>query len=1064
MFSKFFIYRPVFASVISIVIVLLGLASMLTLPVAQYPDILPPEVMVSATYPGATAETVATTVAAPLEQAINGVDGMLYITTSTSDSGTMTLDVAFNVGTDPDQNTINVNNRVQTALSQLPDSVRSLGVTVFKRSSSIMGIGSLYSPEGQYDAAYLSNYALVNVIDELKRTDGVGDAALFGKFNYSMRVWLNPDRLAEYGLTSTDVATAIAEQNKQFTGGSIGAAPSARDESNAFTYSIVSKGRLITPREFGEIILRANSDGSVLHLSDVARVELGTQMYGVSGTMNGMPSANIGIFLQPGANAVATAKAVRITMERVSKSFPAGVAFKIPFDTTEFVSVAIDEVVKTFLIALALVILVVYLFLQNLRATIIPIIAVPVSIIGTFAGMRMLGFTINMMTLFGLILAIGIVVDDAIVVLENTERIMRKTGMNSHDAAVESMKEVTSPVVAIVLVLCAVFVPVAFIEGLSGKMYQQFAITIAISVVISGFLALTLTPALCAILLKDAKNEKKPGRFFSAFNKGFDGLREWYLHVARYFYSHNTIGVGIFLAIIALSVLLWARVPTALVPEEDQGYLMTLQYLPPGASLERTQAVVDPFAGMLKANPNIENVVSIAGVDLTTLSMRSNAGAGFIALKDWSLRKNASQDSKVLANQLTGMGMMNFPDALVFVANPPPISGLSITGGFSGFIQNRGDATPEEISEVAQKFLAEAAKRPELDKSSLRTTFTAMTPRYRFDIDREKARMMGVSISDISTTLQSNFGSLYVNDFTLYGRNYQVNVQADSRFRNSPEDLSSIYVRSSSGQLVPIYSLVTFHRTVGADIVQRFNLFNSAPFDGVPALGYSSGQALNAIEDVAAKTLPKDYSLAWTGSAYQEKATGHTAAIAFIFGILMVFLILAAQYERWSLPFAVITAIPFGAFGAILLVWLRGMENNIYFQISLLVLIGLAAKNAILIVEFAVQLREKGMTRRDAAIEAARLRFRPIIMTSMAFILGCLPLAWSTGAGAASRQSIGTGVVGGMLAATFLAVFFVPMFYRLIDRLGYKNPDALPAEIAAKLAAEKAAKEGNHNA
>jgi multidrug efflux pump len=1040
MFSKFFINRPVFASVLSIVIVLFGLISMMSLPVAQYPEILPPEVMVQASYPGATAEVIATTVASPLEQSINGVDNMLYITSTSSDAGSLMLDISFKVGSDPDQNTINVNNRVQTALSQLPASVRSLGVTVSKRSSSIMGVGSVYSPNGQYDTTFLSNYAILNVIDELKRTPGVGDAYVFGKFNYAIRVWLNPDKLAQYGLTTTDVSNAITEQNSQFAAGSIGADPS--DGKGAFTYAVTTQGRLVTPREFGNIILRSDSKGSVLRLSDVARIELGAQGYGLSGTMNGLPAANIGIFLQPGANAVATSKAVNATMSRLEKNFPAGVAFKIPFDTTRFVSVAIDEVIKTFVAALCLVLLVVYLFLQNFRATIIPMIAVPVSIIGTFAGMAMLGFTINMMTLFGLILAIGIVVDDAIVVLENTERIMREKGLTSHEAAIESMNEVTTPVVAIVLVLCAVFVPVAFIQGLSGAMYKQFAITIAISVVISGFCALTLTPALCAIMLKDAKEEKKPGRFFSAFNKYFDKFREAYLHGARYFYGHNAIGIGVFLGVIILSGLIWMRIPTSLVPEEDQGYLMSLQYLPPGASLSRTNAVAEPYANMVISHPGVSDIVSIAGLDMATFSMRTNSGAAFINLKDWSERKSKALYAPNIAGQLTGMGMQAFPDALVFAVNAPPISGLSTTGGFSGFVQNYGNATPSEVGAVTQKFMVEAGKRPEL--TGMRSSFSAMSPRYNVSVDRERARAMGVKIDEIFNTMASTFGQNYVNDFTLYGRNYQVDVESESSFRNSPEGLRNVYVKSSSGDMVPLYSLVTFNRTVGADIVQRFNLFTSAPFDGQPAEGYSSGQALKAIEQVAKETLPAGYGIAWTGQAYQEKAVGNTSTIVFVFGIIMVFLILAAQYERWSLPFAVITAIPFGLFGALLMVWIRGMENNIYFQISLLVMIGLAAKNAILIVEFAVQLRDKGMTRRDAAIEAAKLRFRPIIMTSMAFILGCLPLAFSSGAGAASRESIGTGVVGGMLAATFIAIFFVPMFYRLIDRMGYKNPDALP--------------------
>ncbi len=1039
MFSKFFINRPVFASVMSIVIVLFGLISMMSLPVAQYPEILPPEVNVSAMYPGASAEVIATTVASPLEQKINGVDGMLYMTTTATDAGTMSISIAFAVGTDPDQNTINVNNRVQTALSQLPSEVRNLGVTVTKRSSSIMGVGAIYSPSGEYDTTYLSNYAILNVIDELKRVPGVGDASVFGNSEYAIRVWLSPDKLLEYNLSTTDIAAAIREQNSQFAAGSIGAEPSYED--NAFTYTVTTKGRLVSPKEFGDIILRSNSEGAVLRLSDVARIELGAHGYGIAGTLDGQPAANIGIYLQPGANAVATSKAVHKKVAELEKTFPAGVAFKMAFDTTKFVNVAIEEVIHTFIEAIILVLLVVFIFLQHVRATIIPMIAVPVSIIGTFAGMAMLGFTINMMTLFGLILAIGIVVDDAIVVLENTERLMRTKGLNSKDAAIESMKEVTAPVVAIVLVLCAVFVPVAFIEGLSGKMYQQFAITIAISVVISGFVALTLTPALCAIMLKDSKHEKEPVLPLRVFNSFFDWLTQKYLHGVRFFYKHSVAGLLIFAGFIAASGYLWTRIPTALVPSEDQGYVISMQYLMPGASLSRTKAVTEPFAEMVKQHPAVENVISIGGLDIAAFSQRTNAGVAFVPLKDWKERTSENLQAASVANQIMGMGMGAFPDALIFAVNAPPISGLSTTGGFSGFIQSRGDATPAQIADMTNLFLAEAGKRPEL--ASLRTSFSAMTPRYEIKVDRERARAAGVQIDAIFATMASTFGQNYVNDFTMFGRNYKVDVQAESSFRNSPEDLRNVFVRSNSGDLVSLYGLVEFERTVGADVQQRFNLFNAAPFDGQPAPGYSSGQALAAIEEVAAQVLPADYSVAWTGSAYQEKATGNTAVIVFAFGILMVFLILAAQYERWSLPFAVITAIPFAAFGAVLLVFMRGMENDIYFQISLLVLIGLSAKNAILIVEFAVQLRETGMTRREAALEAARLRFRPIVMTSLAFILGCLPLALSTGAGAASRQSIGTGVVGGMLAATFIATLFVPMFYRVIDRLGYRNPDAL---------------------
>ena len=1039
MFSKFFIERPVFASVLSIVIVLFGTISMMTLPVAQYPDILPPEVNVSAVYPGATADVVASAVSSPLEQVINGVDGMLYMTSTSSNAGTMALSVAFEVGSDPDQNTINVNNRVQTALAKLPQEVRNLGVSVTKRSSSILCMTSIYSPGSQYDTTFLANYGILNVIDEMKRTPGVGDAMIFGNSDYSIRVWFDPDKLARYELNTADIAAAIREQNAQFATGTIASEPS--QGKHAFTYNISTKGRLVSPKEFGDIIIRSDDKGAILRISDVARVELGAQGYGMSGTMNGMPSANMAIFMQPGANAVETAKAVRETIARLEKDLPAGIAFKIPFDTARFVEVAISEVVHTFVEALILVLCVVFIFLGSVRATIIPMIAVPISIIGTFAGMAMLGFTINMMTLFGLILAIGIVVDDAIVVLENTERIMRERKISSKEAAIESMKEVTSPVVAIVLVLCAVFVPVAFIEGLSGVMYQQFAITIAISVVISGFVALTLTPALCAIMLKNAAHHKEPILPLRMFNKWFAGLTEWYLKGARLFYKHSLLGFGVFFGIIALTAYLWTRVPTSLLPEEDQGYLISIQALMPGSSLNRTKEVTEPFANMVMKHPAVSDIISLAGIDIETFSMRSSAGVAFIPLKDWDERKSDKLYAPNVARELTGMAMMGFPDAMIFAMNPPAISGLSLKGGFEGFIQNRTGASPTELEAASNKFMAAAAKRPEI--TGVRTSFSASTPIYNIELNREKARSMGVKVNDVYAALASTFGQQYVNDFTLYGRNYQVNIQAEGSYRDTPEDLLNVFVKNDAGDLVSLYTLFDIKRTVGADVLQRFNLFNSVRFSGEPAPGYSSGQALDVVEQLVKESLPDDYQVSWTGSAYQERAAGNTAVIVFIFGIVMVFLILAAQYEKWTLPFSVITAIPFGAFGAILMVLLRGMENNIYFQISLLVLTGLAAKNAILIVEFAVQLRKTGLNRRDAAIEAARLRFRPIVMTSMAFILGCLPLALSTGAGAASRQSIGTGVVGGMLAATFIATFFVPMFYRVIDRIGSHEHDIL---------------------
>ncbi len=1043
MFSKFFINRPVFASVISIVILLAGVLSMFNLPIAQYPDILPPEVNISAQYPGATAEVIAETVASPIEQAVNGVEDMLYMTSTASDAGTLGISVTFAVGTDPNQNTINVNNRVQTALARLPEPVRRLGVTVTKRNSTILQLVSLYSPEGQYEPVYMSNYALLNVIDELKRTYGVGDAQVFGQFDYSMRIWLRPDKLAEYGLTPVDVSAAIQEQNQQFAAGSFGAEPS--DGTQAYTFSVSTKGRLVTPEQFGNIILRSDETGGLLRLGDVARVELGAQGYNLQSTLNGAPAVAMGVYLQPGANALQTAQAVRETMERVSQRFPAGLEYKIPFDTTLFVEVAVDEVIHTFIEAVILVVLVVFLFLQNMRATIIPLIAVPVSIIGTFAGMEFLGFSINLLTLFGLILAIGIVVDDAIVVLENVERIMRTEHLNSRDAAVKAMKEVTGPVVAIVLVLCAVFVPVAFLGGLAGVMYQQFAITIAISVVISGLVALTLTPALCAILLK--KGHQEPAKPFRIFNRGLDRTTKAYTGGVNYFLHHTGQGLAITAAILGAAWFLFSQVPGSLVPEEDQGYIVAFQILPPGAALNRTQAVSEPLARMVQQNPAVADVVAISGMDIATFAQKTSAAVAFVRLKDWSERGNEELKAQNVATQVTGLGMMRFPDAIAMAVNAPPITGLSVTGGFDAFLQSRGGGNSSELAAMADKLVQAASQRPEL--ANVRNTFNIAVPRYRVDVDREQARAMGVRIDDIFTTMQATFGSLYVNDFTLYGRNYRVTLQAEAPFRGSPEDLRNVYVRSSRGAMVPLYSLLTFERTAGPEIMQRFNLFPSAKIQGQPKEGYSSGQALEAMEEVAREVLGPDYSLAWSGQAYQERATSGTATMVFAFGIVMVFLILAAQYERWTLPFAVVTAVPFAVFGAILLVWLRGLNIDIYFQISLLVLTGLAAKNAILIVEFAVQKRDEGLTRRDAALEAARLRFRPILMTSMAFILGVVPLATASGAGAASRHSIGTGVIGGMLAATFIAIFFVPLFYRLIDRAGGRSPRGHHEEHAA---------------
>ena len=1025
MISRFFIDRPVFAAVISIVIILAGLMAMGALPIAQYPQILPPQVSVSATYSGASAQVIAETVAAPLEQSINGVEGMIY-QQSNSGGNAMSLSIYFQVGTDPDQATIDVNNRVQAALAKLPEEVRRQGVKVEKKSSDILQVVTLFSPDGSRDPVYISNYALINVIDELKRLPGVGDARQFGSKDYSMRIWLRPDKLAQYNLTPTDVVSAIREQNSQFAAGSFGQQP--LEQAQDFTYTVTTQGRFTDPAEFENVILRTDATGASLLLKDVARIELGAQDYSLMTSLNGQQNAAFGIYLQPGANALDTADAVSSTLARLSQRFPEGMTYKIPYDTTKFVRVSIKEVIHTFFEALVLVVLVVFIFLQNWRATLIPLLAIPVSLIGTFAGMYLLGFSINLLTLFGMVLAIGIVVDDAIVVIENVERVMNSDKIGPREATIKAMQEVTGPIVAIVLVLCAVFVPVGFLGGLAGEMYKQFAITIAVSVVISGIVALTLSPALCALLLKPG--HQQPAAPFRWFNRLFERLTEGYTSGVRFFLKRSAVGLLLFGLMIALLAVLFGRVPSSLVPSEDQGYVINAYFLPPAASLTRTEKLTSEVTRQLMAHPAVEDVVTFAGFDVLTFGTRSNAGVSFVPLKDWSERTTPELDARNLTREFMAMGAQQ-KDGVVMTFNPPPITGMSTTGGFEGYIQDRSGGGTQELAAKVAAFIEAAGKRPEL--AGVQSTFSANVPQYYIDLDRTKARALGVSVSDVFTAMQATFGSYYVNDFSLYGRTFQVSLQSESEFRRKPEDLSQVYVRSVGGELVSLSSLVTVKRILGPDSYARFNVYPAAKILGGPAPGYSSGQALAAVQEVADEILGTDYSIGWTGSAFQEMATQGSGGTAFIFGLIMVFLILAAQYERWTLPLAVVTAVPFAVFGAILAVWLRGIENDVYFQVGLITLIGLAAKNAILIVEFAVLCRAQGMSIFDSALEASRLRFRPIIMTSLAFILGVVPLAISSGAGSASRHSIGTGVIGGMLAATVLAIFLIPMFYLLVE-------------------------------
>jgi multidrug efflux pump len=1023
----FFIRRPVFAAVIAVVITLGGLLSMRATPVAQFPDIAPPTVQVSAFYPGASAEVVANTVSTPIEQQINGVEGMMYMSSTSSSSGGMSLTVTFEPGTDPNIAQVNVQNRVSQALAKLPEIVASQGVNVEIRSQSFMMVIGFFSPDDRYSTTYLANYTNLNVLDAIKRIPGANLAGMFPQPDVAMRIWLQPDRMAQLGITAQDVTQAIARQNKAFGIGQIGQAPSTPGTQQNFV--VTTRGMLVTPDDFENIIIRANSDQSALvRLKDVARAELGSKDYSIVPKINGKRAVAVVVYQQPGANAIETSRAVRHLLDDLAPTFPQGYAYRVVLDTSTFTEASIEKVVHTFFEAVILVILVVYLFLQSFRATIIPIIAVPVAIVGTYIGIYVLGFSTNMLTLFGMILSIGLVVDDAIIVVENVEHNMAH-GLTPMQATEKAMRELAGALVAIVLVLCSVFIPVAFLGGMTGTLYKQFAVTIAISMVISGVVALTLSPAMAARILRPGHGDKNA--FFRWFERTFTSLTNGYVTGVRWLIRHKITGLALFAAVVIGTILLLRVVPGSFVPDEDQGYILVANLMPDAASLERTTSVSDQGMAILRSHPAIGDVAQVDGFSILDGGVKENAGLFFAALKPMAERTAPDAGSFAVIRALY-RSLATIKDAVLFPINPPSIPGLGNTGGFEFYIQNRGSRPVRDLEQVTRTFMTASRQRPEL--SGVSSTFSASQQQLYLDLDREHAELLGISVSTVYETLQTYFGSSVAGQFVDFGRIWQVILQAEPSYRDAPTDFSSIFVNTRGGNTVPLSAVATFHYVPGPNLLTRFNGFPAAKLSGSAAPGYSSGQAIAAMEDLARQVLPAGYEFAWAGQAFEEKKAGGASTMAFAFGLIMVFLVLAAQYERWALPVGVLLAVPFAVGGALMLTWMLGLNNDVYFQVGLVTLVGLAAKNAILIVEFAAENVRGGMSAEDAAIEAARLRLRPIVMTSLAFILGCVPMAVATGAGANSLRAIGTGVIGGMLGSTVVASFFVPLFFVLLER------------------------------
>ncbi len=1034
MCTHFFIARPILSSVISLLIVLAGLVSMGVTPIEQYPDMAPPQIQVSARYPGATAEVIANTVAAPLEAQINGVDNLLYFQSASSSSGNLTINVFFKPGSDTDINQVNVQNRVSQATAQLPETVVQQGVTVDKKSSSFMMVFSLFSPDDSYSAAFIDNYANLNILEELKRIPGANRASVFGLADIAMRVWLRPDRMAELGVTVSEVGKAIQNQNQTFGIGQIGAEPMLPDVQQSFV--VTAQGLLTKPEEFENIIVRAAKQGSaMIRLKDIGRVEMAKRDYSIEGRINGKIGTTIAVYQQPGANAVETAKAVRARLAELKQTFPPGLDYRIVLDTSLFTLNSIDKVVHTFFEAVILVVLVVFVFLQTLRATVIPILAVPVSIVGTFVGMYLFGFSINMLTMFGMILAIGLVVDDAIVVVETVEANMTTKKLSPFEASKAAMTEIAGALISIVLVLLAVFLPVAFLGGVTGTLYKQFAVTIAISMVVSGIMALTLSPALAAIILKAHHGEKKG--FFRWFENTFERVRQGYIAGVGKVIGNPVKGLAAFVAVLVAIVALFRILPASFVPDEDQGYFFVMVSAPDASSMSVINNLAGQAAKLALEDPAVQDVAAVSGYSLIDGQNQNNAAVLFVSLKPFEERKDTSLLSFAALSRLNA-AYSKLRDGFVFAINPPSIPGMGTTGGFEFFLQNRSGGEVAATQEKLQEFLAKARQRPELQGVS--STFRSTSQQLFVDLDRSKAELLGVPVSDVFQTMQAYFGSQVAGQFSQFSRVWWVILQADANYRARPEDFDKVYLRSSSGAMVPLSTLITVRYMPAPKMVTRFNGFPAVKITGNPAEGFSSGQAIQAMESVANEiTGTGGFTYAWAGQALQEKGAGGTSSTAFIFGIIVVFLLLAAQFEKWTLPVAVVLTVPFAVMGALLLTWVVGLENDVYFQVGLVTLVGLSAKNAILIVEFAIERVHHGMSIKEAAIEAAGLRLRAITMTSFAFILGCVPLAIASGPGANSLRAIGTGVIGGMLVSTLVAIFFVPLFFVLLETWSSKR-------------------------